>query len=80
MKSILEFQLPEDSRELNLALSAGKLFRIICEMRFAFRATLKYGALDNRELTEAQLEAVEMMQNKFFEIIEDNEVTLSGLE
>lgn len=79
MKSTLEFNLPEDSRELNLSLSACKLLHVIQDMRDAFRRIEKCGALDGGKLTEAQLEGVEMMQKKLFEIIEDNDVNLSEL-
>lgn len=43
MKATLEFNLPEDKAELDLATMAGEMFSTICEVDNILRNHLKHG-------------------------------------
>lgn len=64
MKAILEFSLPEESHEFELATSAGRMGSVIEETLNHIRSRLKYGGLTHEafkeleEVREILLEAV----------------------
>jgi hypothetical protein len=64
MKATLEFNLPEEREEFEIALRAGKLQAALSEFENFLRAQLKYG-----ELPEAEYKRVEMIREKYFELI-----------
>lgn len=56
MKAILEFNLPEDSSEHLLAVSASELYSALCEIDRSLRNRIKHGDLSDE--TRAELEAI----------------------
>lgn len=66
MKAIIEFQLPEESDDLNLALNAIKLSIIIEEMVQLTRTMLKHE--DHSDEVVAQ---IERMRTRIFELKEE---------
>jgi hypothetical protein len=43
-KSILEFNLPEEEVERDMAHKAGDMYSILCEMEARFRSHVKHGS------------------------------------
>lgn len=82
MKAVLEFNLPEDSSEHELALSAGKLHSALWDLSQILRSVEKYDALpagfklpENVEPVQA-LETLIEFRRVFYEVLRDAEVTL----
>lgn len=59
MKNTIEFNLPEDREELQIALRAGEVISIVEETLNYIRQKLKYGELKQEATSE--LEAVRSM-------------------
>jgi hypothetical protein len=73
MKSILEFNLPEDKNDLKLALNAGALKVSIDEIFELFRKRLKYGM--DSELSLSHQDLLEKIRDEMYEVLEDNGVS-----
>lgn len=73
MKSILEFNLPEESNELRLALNAGALQVSINEIFELFRRRLKYGMDDELGLSHQDL--LEKIRTEMYEVLNSNGVS-----
>ena len=71
MKATLEFNLPEDQHEYDLAVSSAKMYCALYDIKQEIRSVWKYG-----ELTEGQFEIVEKIYDKVNEIINENNLTL----
>jgi len=71
MKAILEFLLPEDQEEYDLAVKAQDMMRSLNDIRNYLRAKSKYETED-----EAKWEAYDEVHQQFFEILNDNNIKL----
>jgi hypothetical protein len=63
MKAILEFQLPEDNQEFELATKASKMYSTLWELDQWLRVEIKY---KDKELDE--------VRDKLREIMNDNRI------
>ena len=70
-KAILEFNLPDEQEEFKEAVNANRYFIALDEIREKLRGYLKYG----HQFKTAD-EAIEKIQEEFFQILHDNEITL----
>ena len=73
MKAIIEFELPEDQEEYQMANNASKMYTALWDIRQLFRSTLKY---NKTGLNDEQLEQWEAMRGEFFEILDNNDLKL----
>ena len=71
MKATIEFNLPEDKYEYDLANKSSSLLSCLMEFEQEIRKIYKY-----ENLKENQLEIVEKIREKFYEILQDNEINL----
>lgn len=71
MKAILEFSLPDDQEEYDLAVKAQDMMRSLNDVRNYLRAKSKYETED-----EAKWEAYNEVHQQFFEILNDNNIKL----
>lgn len=82
MKSILEFNLPEENEEFKLALKGVSMSIALSEIaNDIFRPARKHGYNDKElnDLIEKNPDAEEiigMLEKKFYEILEENEITI----
>lgn len=60
MKAILEFDLPEDNTEHDMAVNAHKMHSVIFELRERLRSTVKH----NDSLTKKELEVYEKIREE----------------
>lgn len=77
MKATLEFDLPEDTEEHELALKAGRMSIALWEVRNSvFRPARKHGYSHSglTELSKRDLDVIRMLEEIFNEILIDNEV------
>lgn len=68
MKAILEFNLPEDNDDFDMAVKGVKYFIALDEIRNRLRNILKY---NSDHFNEQELELIEKAQKEFFEILEE---------
>jgi hypothetical protein len=73
MKAIIEFELPEDIEEYQMANNASKMYMALWDIKQLFRSTLKYNPAG---LNDEQLEQWEAMRGNFFDILENNDLKL----
>jgi hypothetical protein len=73
MKAIIEFELPEDQEEYQMANNASKMYTALWDIRQLFRSTLKY---NKTGLNDEQLQQWEAMRGEFFDILENNDLKL----
>jgi len=71
MKATIEYNLPDDQFEFDNAVKSTKMFFALTEIKDELRAIWKY-----EELKENQFEMVERIREKFFEILQENEINL----
>jgi hypothetical protein len=71
MKATLKFNLPEDQFEFDCAMKSTKMYFALTEIKEEIRSVLKYG-----ELRDDQYKFIEELQEKFHEILTDNEINL----
>jgi hypothetical protein len=64
MKATLEFNLPEDQAEYDMAINAPKFYKIIWDMKQELRSKVKYA-----QLSEEQYKAYDSMQEFFNNLI-----------
>jgi hypothetical protein len=73
MKAIIEFKLPEDIEEYEMANNASKMYMALWDIRQLFRSKLKY---NSDGLNDEQLEQWEAMRGEFFDILDNNDLKL----
>ena len=73
MKAIIEFELPEDRDEYDMANNASKMYMALWDIKQLFRSTLKYNPTG---LTSKELEQWEIMQDEFYCILDDHNLKL----
>jgi hypothetical protein len=71
MKATLKYNLPDDEFEFNCAMKSTKMYFALTEIKEEIRSVLKYG-----ELRDDQYKFIEELQEKFHEILTDNEINL----
>jgi len=76
MKAILEFNLPEDKVDFDLALKGSDWKHVCWEMDQYLRKRVKY----DDGLTEEQLEVYEDMRGEFWRMMKENNVDLYEAE
>lgn len=67
-KLILEYQMPEDKDDYEMALSASKYATIISEFKNELRQKVKY---ESDSLSNAELKVYEDIRTRLHEIIND---------
>jgi hypothetical protein len=72
MKAIIEFNLPEDQHEYDLVVSASQMYNALWDISQELRTLWKYSELDEKEW-----DMVERIRNKFFDILNDNEININ---
>lgn len=73
MKATLEFNLPNDEQEYNLANNALNFWRVLYELDQELRAKTKYAPDD---LPEDKYDAYQEVREKLHEFMRDNNVSL----
>ena len=73
MKAIIEFELPEDQEEYQMANNASKMYLALWDIKQLLRSKLKYNP---DGLNDEQLEQWEAMRGDFFDILENNDLKL----
>lgn len=71
MKATIEFNLPDDQHEFDLAIQGGKMYSALWDISQDLRKLWKY-----EELSEEEWKMVERIRDKFYEILGDNQITL----
>ena len=72
MKATIEYNLPEDQFEFDNAVKSMKMWHALNEIKDELRRIYKY-----EELKENEFEMVERIREKFFEILQENEINLN---
>jgi hypothetical protein len=71
MKAIIEFELPKDQEEYEMANNASKMYMALWDIKQLFRSTLKYNPMG---LNSKELEQWEAMRGNFFDILDNNDL------
>ena len=71
MKATIEYNLPEDQFEFDNAVKSMKMWHALNEVKDELRRIYKY-----EDLKENEFEIVERIREKFFEILQENEINL----
>ena len=71
MKATIEYNLPEDQFEFDNAVKSNKMWHALTEIKDELRRIYKY-----EDLKENEFEIVERIREKFFEILQENEINL----
>jgi hypothetical protein len=72
MKAIIEFNLPDDQYEYELANKGGAMYHVLWELKAELRSMLKYG-----ELPDQQYEIVQKIQDFLMSSLDDNEINMN---
>ena len=71
MKATLEFNLPDDQNEFDMAVQSGIMYAALWVISQELRTLWKY-----EELSEEEWKMVDKIRNKFFEILDDSQIKL----
>lgn len=71
MKAKLTFNLPEDQAEFDLAIQGSKMYVALWDISQELRTLWKY-----EELKQEEWDMVERIRNKFYEILDENQIKL----
>lgn len=71
MKAKLTFNLPEDQAEFDFAVQGSKMYNALWDVKQELRSLLKYA-----EITSEQYDIVEKISDKFYEILDENQIKL----
>ena len=71
MKATIEYNLPDDQFEFDNAVKSMKMWHALNEIKDELRRIYKY-----EELKENEFEMLERIREKFFEILQENEINL----
>jgi hypothetical protein len=69
MKAILEFNLPDDQQDFDLAVKASKFWSVLWELDQDLRAKTKYAPDD---LPEDKYDAYQEVRDKLYELMSEN--------
>lgn len=73
MKAILEFNLPDDDQEYDLANNAFRFWNVLYELDQELRANTKYAPDD---MTDDDYDAYQKIRDKLHELMSQNNVSL----
>lgn len=73
MKATLEFNLPDDEQEYNLANNAINFWNVLWELDQELRANTKYAPDD---MTDDDYDAYQKIRDKLHELMTENNVSL----
>jgi len=73
MKAILEFNLPDDDQEYDLANNAMRFWSVLWELDNILRANTKYAPDD---MSEDDYDAYQKIRETLHELMRDNNVSL----
>ena len=71
MKAKLTFNLPDDQHDFDLAVQSGKMYSALWDISQELRKLWKY-----EELSEEEWNMVERIRDKFYEILDENQIKL----
>lgn len=71
MKAKLEFNLPDDQNEFDMAVQGGNMYAALWDISQELRTLWKY-----EELSEEEWKMVERIRDKFYEILGDHQISL----
>jgi hypothetical protein len=71
MTATLTFNLPDDQHEFDLAVQGSKMYVALWDISQELRKLWKY-----EELSEEEWKMVERIRDKFFEILDENQIKL----
>lgn len=72
MKAILEFNLPDDQTEFDLAISGNKFWNVLYELDQELRAKTKYASDD---LPQDKYDAYQEVRNLLRELMSENNIS-----
>jgi hypothetical protein len=72
MKAILEFNLPDDQQEFDLANSGLKFWSVLWELDQELRAKTKYASDD---LPQDKYDAYQEVRDKLYELMSESNIT-----
>ena len=78
MKAILEFNLPEDQQDFNLATKASNWWNVCWEMDQWLRAQYKY--MPDNDYSPDKYNALYEARQKLFELMQQNGVSLDDVQ
>ncbi len=67
----MTFNLPEDQAEFDLAVQGSKMYVALWDISQELRTLWKY-----EELKQEEWDMVERIRNKFYEILDENQIKL----
>ena len=73
MKAIIEFEFPDDQEQYQMANDASKMYLALWDIKQLLRSKLKYNP---DGLNDEQLTQWEIMQDEFFEILDNNDLKI----
>ena len=73
MKAILEFNLPDDQQEFDLAANAMKFWHVLYELDQDLRSKTKYASDD---LPQDKYDAYQEVRDMLYELMSNNNVSL----
>ena len=71
MKAKLTFNLPEDQAEFDFAMQGSKMYSALWDISQELRTLWKY-----EELSDQEFKMVERIRDKFYEILNDSQISL----
>lgn len=71
MKTIMEFNLPEDQIEFDFAVQGSKMYSALWDISQELRQIWKY-----EQLKDDEFKMVERIRDKFHEILDENNIKL----
>lgn len=71
MKARLTFNLPDDQAEFDFAIQGGKMYSALWDISQELRKIWKY-----EELSEEEFKIIERIRDKFYEILDENQIKL----
>jgi hypothetical protein len=71
MKATIEFNLPEDQAEFDLATQGSNMYSALWDISQELRTLWKY-----EELSDQEWKMVERIRDKFHEILDDHQIKL----
>ena len=74
MKATIEFELPEDQDQYEIANNASKMYLALWDIKQLLRSKLKYNP---DGLNDEQLTQWEIMQDEFYVILDNNDLKLN---
>lgn len=73
MKAIIEFELPDDQEEYEMAVDAPKMYNALWQIKQLLRSKLKYNP---DSLTDIELKQWEIIHDEFYGILDNKNLKL----